>query len=345
MNRTLFLKLSGLNLFSKYRLELMGIGILGVLISHLCSFSNIDRILFFFFLKKIQNLVYIEGFLFLSGFGLYYSFSQNPNIWKFYSRRFDRVYLPYVVMSLPFFVFKDLFVAHYDVLSLFTHISTIAYWIEGNYFGLWYIAATVCLYAVYPIFHKIVYRFSNLFISLLIAFCLLLLIVIGNYFIQKYEPEFYNKHALALDNYFLFFIGSFYAFLSTRYKKVKLVIIYLFFILTFILQRFIPELNYLYDPLKKILIYMPVICILFYMFENIRITNNIRCCLKWLGKYSLELYILHSLFFCSILQICKLFDWAENLPLSILIAISLSLVVCQPISKSISNYFSSRRLL
>lgn len=65
-------------LFSKYRNELMGIAIIGVLVVHVLSFGKIEAsnlgvtIIFF-----ISRLAFTQGFLFLSGFGLYYSFKKN----------------------------------------------------------------------------------------------------------------------------------------------------------------------------------------------------------------------------------------------------------------------------
>ena len=57
---------------SKYRDVLMGIGILGVMLSHYFRWSGLEGGPVALAFKPFIGLVYTEGFLFLSGFGLYY---------------------------------------------------------------------------------------------------------------------------------------------------------------------------------------------------------------------------------------------------------------------------------
>ncbi len=65
---------------SKYRQELMGIGIVGVLLSHLVTVGGFDtNYMLVKFLLLFKQLVYTQGFLFLSGFGLYFSLSKNSD--------------------------------------------------------------------------------------------------------------------------------------------------------------------------------------------------------------------------------------------------------------------------
>lgn len=68
-------------LFSEYRAELMGIAIIGVLIGHTIILGNITiNNTFIKFLNIIPRLAFTQGFLFLSGFGLCYSFTKNIRI-------------------------------------------------------------------------------------------------------------------------------------------------------------------------------------------------------------------------------------------------------------------------
>ena len=141
-------------LFSRYRTELMGVAILGVLIAHSFSLGQIPKTnLFLKALDIIPRLAFTEGFLFLSGFGLYYSFLKNDDIKDFYNRRLKRLIIPFIVLSAWYFIYTDL-VKSFEPIAFVGHITSLAFWIEGNYNGMWYIALSIILYALFPFFYK-----------------------------------------------------------------------------------------------------------------------------------------------------------------------------------------------
>lgn len=90
--------------FSHYRRELMGIAIIGVCLLHAFAWTDIEGTKIARIIFPFARIAFTEGFLFLSGFGLYYSFCKNNNKRTFYLKRFNRVLLPYVIMCLPFFL-------------------------------------------------------------------------------------------------------------------------------------------------------------------------------------------------------------------------------------------------
>lgn len=64
-------------LFSSFRGCLMGIAILGVLLLHAFAWTGSEHLYLSKILGPLGRTVFTEGFIFLSGFGLYYSFSNN----------------------------------------------------------------------------------------------------------------------------------------------------------------------------------------------------------------------------------------------------------------------------
>ncbi len=60
-------------------------------------------------------------------------------------------------MTLPFFVFW-LLLGKYDIIGLLTRLTTIEFWIGGNYSGMWYIALSVLLYAFFPLIYIAINR-------------------------------------------------------------------------------------------------------------------------------------------------------------------------------------------
>ena len=87
-----------INTISKYRSELMGLAILGVMCGHYMNHTYQNNLLF-----SIARIIHTPGFLFLSGFGLYYSFVNNSNLGSFYLKRLKRLYLPFLLISTLFF--------------------------------------------------------------------------------------------------------------------------------------------------------------------------------------------------------------------------------------------------
>lgn len=146
---------------SKYRQELMGLGIIGVLLSHLVTVGGFDKqnvvvqaLLFF------KQLVYTQGFLFLSGFGLFFSMSKDGRYTAFVRRRLNRLYIPFVLMALPFLTYQ-VFVRNESLWCLLGRLTTVSYWIEGNYSGMWYVAISMLLYLLFPLYYKAVFCCKN----------------------------------------------------------------------------------------------------------------------------------------------------------------------------------------
>lgn len=225
------------------------------------------------------------------------------------------------------------------IIDFLQHISTIAYWIDGNYNGLWYIAITVALYMIYPIVHKLLtFRKSLLYVTVIMT-GIISFVLWSNHILGELFPSWYLNHRLGLDQYYLFFIGVYYAYLVKNKSIIYRLAIVIVFILSFILQRFYPEFNYFYDPFKKIVIFMPMIALFFYLFDRFMLISLVRRCIDWMGKYSLELYILHSIYFCFFVR--TVFDQR----MSIIIGLLLAFLSCMPLHfvvEKINNSISEK---
>lgn len=131
-------------IFSKYRGELMGIAILGVCLLHAFKWAELGDSLIAHAVGPFARIAFTDGFLFLSGFGLYYSFSKNGDLCKFYLKRLNRVLLPYMIMSLPFFLL-GLITGNISVSTFLMKLTSLYFWFWGND-GMWYISMSVALY-------------------------------------------------------------------------------------------------------------------------------------------------------------------------------------------------------
>lgn len=129
---------------SKYRTELMGLGTLLILICHMpASVPEMPQSVGY--VLSIGNIG-VDFFLFISGFGIYHSLSKSDQSMKaWYGRRFKRILVPYLLISVPFYVFKDW---SFGIERMLLDISTISFWTEHQ--GAWFIALLLPLYLIAP---------------------------------------------------------------------------------------------------------------------------------------------------------------------------------------------------
>ena len=96
------------NGISEYRAELMAISMLAILLTHLKASFGV------YALDRVALLCQggVDVFLFLSGFGLYYSGMKSDNPLRFYSKRFKRIFPSFwVVMLLTFLAYRQIALA------------------------------------------------------------------------------------------------------------------------------------------------------------------------------------------------------------------------------------------
>ena len=96
-----------LGILSKYRVELMGLAAISIIICHAVG----NNVMMPNSLRWVcgfgQNGV--DVFLFLSGFGMWYSLenmSKNNelNVLMWYRKRFIRLLVPYLIISVPYYL-------------------------------------------------------------------------------------------------------------------------------------------------------------------------------------------------------------------------------------------------
>lgn len=201
---------------STNRQLLMGIAILGVLIGHWSALSGYpaDNILLRA-VNFIPQLVFTQGFLLLSGFGLFYSFHKNEDVKSFYQRRFSRLYIPFAIMIFPFLIYF-MSVGDINGWQFMGRLTSISYWIYGNYYGMWYIALSLALYLLYPLLHKVMMHKKGFVWASTISLLWMIALVAITRTIQIFTPEYYQIHNHAFNGAFMFVVGMYLAYLSKQ---------------------------------------------------------------------------------------------------------------------------------
>lgn len=327
-------------LFSRYRTELMGIAVIGVLIAHLIGLGEIGSShLLIKIIGFIPRLAFTEGFLFLSGFGLYYSFAGNGNVKEFYLRRAKRLLIPFIILSVWFFLYKDL-IEMFNPLNFFLHCSSLAFWFDGNYYGMWYISISVFLYTIFPLF----YKYISKPVGGIMTAIFVLITVILNIALQQFLPEYYDKIAIGINKIPVFIIGVYAGKLSLYNNHTGssflLCLVGMFWIISYFLKNRLGYAMAIYTVSEKI-VYMFAICTLFSVSEDMILTKWIRKILKWLGHYSLELYVLHLLIFSFLYSETLFGDIASIAKASIMVIGAL--LLCVPFHR-LTNVFVEKAI-
>lgn len=98
----------------------------------------------------------VDLFLFVSGIGLYYSLSNNPDVKAFYIRRAVRIIPALFIVSFVWNIF------HYpgNIKAFLENLFLVSFYMRGDR-TFWYFALIIPLYAVYPLIHKLIVKFHS----------------------------------------------------------------------------------------------------------------------------------------------------------------------------------------
>lgn len=147
-----------LDLISRYRSALMGAAALFILLYHCWIRVNLQVWKLAELERNILSVGFIgvEMFLFLSGMGLTHAIEKHRNVWAFYGKRIRRIVFPFVFAGVLTAWDRGLSVgAFFLLISGVTHIT------ESIQALLWYVPATMVLYLLFPLYHRLMIRSRN----------------------------------------------------------------------------------------------------------------------------------------------------------------------------------------
>lgn len=333
------------NDISRFRQALMGIGILGVMATHWCGFQFITSGIIYNICYVIGKLVFTEGLLFLSGFGLYYSFSKNPTVKQFYQKRIKRLYLPFFILSFPlYFFFLVTDEGEYDIAFFVEQLTTSYFWIYGNYGGMWYVAISVALYILFPLFYRFIFFGEEKDGILFRGIALLLIVVLVILSISLINEDYFQEVAIGVTKTPMFVLGIIFAhytkngdFSEKKYFCFVVICAAIYVSLSFIKQNYWAGVS-IAMVLK--MVFMPLICLFLRLTENGILKKVIKQPLDWFGKYSLELYILHLHTYMFLFK-CELFV-SMSIIWKATIAMIAAVALCVPTNRLLSTIINKK---
>ncbi len=334
-----------------YRTELFGVAALMIIFYHLAIWASVPGNNFLppsihqaISLTLNQGLVGVDVFLFLSAIGLYSSMSHN-DIGTFYKNRIVRVVVPWLVITIPAFIFFDFFYAKTGVVSFILDTLTINYWITPDASAPWYVPAILILYAIFPLLYK-----ADKSTKHIVTTVLIILLVALNILLTVYSSTFYDNYNIVISRLPVFLLGILVAQYMLDGHRIKWPFMLIVFIVTVVILalRFKVEL---YTHAGRMTGSILAIGIIF-LYAFIRHYNVLRYLGKlfgFIGKISLEVYLVQWIIFAVIRSydlwgVLHRYWWYLIIPIaSVLIAKLISLLI-SAVKSAITNSKSKKQI-
>ena len=298
---------------SHYRGELMGVAILFVILFHV----GLPREDAFFGLKRMGNIG-VDFFLFLSGMGLWFSWTKKPSLRHYYLRRFLRIYPTWLLIACLYYIPDYLnleLIGHRgqstNILDLIGDISiNWDFWLHDE-LTFWYIPAIMLFYIVSPFYMNLIikhptYRWLPI---LMIMWCVIVEYVVPIHEAVGHLEIFWSRVPI-------FFLGINIAAAVKRKETIGVSFIWIIgviFLITLASCIFLEQVKHGQFPLFiERMLYIPLtitaILLLSYLFSNT--TKHINKVLKLFGTLSLEIYLIHAHFVLDYLERNNWSYWA-----------------------------------
>lgn len=273
--------------FSEFRNELFGIAILGVMLAHgLSLYFSVPIGWLQKLLTTSSTLVFTQGFLFLSGIGLWFAFNKGVTLKTFYLKRLFRIFMPWTVIAIPLFFILNICFDR-DIIKFIVSCSTLSFWVSTNN-GTWYISLTIVLYLIFPILYKL-FKKNGLFTFSTINILYFLFLLTLRYL----DEVLFNRLSIGLSQVPSFFTGIYLGHKVSQGSKPRLwcyLLVFMFFLAFKYLQEYDKIFAGYYFILQR-LISSALLCIPLSFIKTSLLSKILRFC----GSISLELYLSHIL--------------------------------------------------
>lgn len=276
-----------------YRNFIMGFAIIWIVLYH-APFQIHNTLI-----KTIMNRGYIgvDIFLLASGYGLVYSMFKDNCIQSYIKKRSLRI-LPefFIIVIISAFLSDE----PITIGKCLWECSTVGYWLIGFPFYAWYISLIVALYIIFPIiYHYLIKETIATYIAT-IAICTIMSIL---------SYPLYNITRIfdLFSHIPVFITGALFAILSIRKDRFKYttsqqVIFFILLLLacslfTICANHFLNAYREMWNPFICWPFSISIVGLLIISVETLKHTligNAIFTLFYFLGKYSLEIYIIHG---------------------------------------------------
>lgn len=290
---------------SRFRGELMGVAMLFIILFHVA----LPREDAFFGLRRMGN-VGVDMFLFLSGIGLWFSWTKNPDVRHFFMRRYLRIYPAWLIIACLFYI------PRFEGGDLWAWVDLVGdisinwdFWLHDE-LNFWYIPATMMLYLFAPGYMELIkrhpiYRWLPV---VMIMWCILVQYVTPIHHAVGHLEIFWSRVPI-------FFIGINMGEMVRSRKQLPPDAVWLLlvtFLMTFGTCLYLEQVRHGHFPLfVERMLYIPfTVCSILVMNRIFRRTPEwVNRAFRLVGMLSLEAYLIHIHFVLVYIQPMGLVYW------------------------------------
>lgn len=290
---------------SRFRGELMGAAMLFIILFHVA----LPREDAFFGLRRMGN-VGVDMFLFLSGIGLWFSWTKNPDVRHFFVRRYLRIYPAWLIIACLFYI------PRFEGGDLWAWVDLVGdisinwdFWLHDE-LNFWYIPATMMLYLFAPGYMELIkrhpiYRWLPV---VMIMWCILVQYVTPIHRAVGHLEIFWSRVPI-------FFIGINMGEMVRSRKQLPPDAVWLLlvtFLMTFGTCLYLEQVRHGHFPLfVERMLYIPfTVCSVLVMNRIFRRTPEwVNRAFRLVGMLSLEAYLIHIHFVLVYIQPMGLGYW------------------------------------
>ena len=292
------------SLLSKYRSELMGFASILIVLFHSNTVFRYGNYNQYYKIFIYQQNIGVEIFLIVSGIGLYFSLSKsNFNFKEYHIKRILNVYLTYLIISLPLFMFYNIKISG-SVIDFIVDWTGIGFFTgkrypSGNHGG-WYVMFIMVMYALYPLIFKVQKLLEKVKADLIVLCIFTVAFVLACWYVPEKHKEVYSFYEVAITRIPVFLIGSYMGKLVYNKEKFSYgtyltsiigTVILILSIRATILKT---EIAFILPRFHKML-FAVVLCIVFALIMALLNKPLLEKILVFFGSMSLELYLTHNL--------------------------------------------------
>lgn len=277
----------------KHRNATFGCAAIWIVLYHIYSIYHSPHIPIISHIINIGNMG-VDVFVFLSAIGLSFSIEKH-NTKGFYINRLKRVFIPFILIATPFYIWNSLAEYGINIKALYEfclNITTISFWCrEGA--AAWYIAFVVIIYAFFPLLYKL--KKKNNYLLLL----LIVLSIAIEFLLKTTGSPIFIFGERVLSRIPIFLVGMFIADWVKEDKKVidlfALVVIVVacagfIYITLFSVDIVIKRYLYAFMSIAFVLLLNFILNII----QKINIVKPLYRMLDFCGGISLEIYLIHT---------------------------------------------------
>ena len=276
---------------SVFRSQIMGFAILWIILFHFYKILNPEYLIF------PISIGYggVDVFLFLSGFGIFYSWKKDNRIGSFYKKRFLRIFPAFAIVVLA----KDILTKSLSLATL-SKLSMFGLWLPIPH-TYWYISAIMAFYFLFPFYMKFYskYKEKSLWTMILVG-----VFMTSIYTFINHSDSYRNDVIFFLSRIPIFFIGVTFGRLSVDglcLNKNKIIMMLVLAIVSLGIL-YVTQQLFSYTFLQNtalnnypFIFLTPFLCVMLPVILS-KTPIWINRTLSFLGTISLELYLIHLLF-------------------------------------------------